>query len=249
MRMDKAKAAPAKVKGGVPALLGRTWNSIPADSKSEYRIPENKKNTENKTQNRGCRNTLEFGLVVVGWNWSLGNQLLANNDWLAPTAIHCNAIKQDCAVLLLFRRWSMSSLWISVVTDSLLPSHKCHLATATNCQGNHPNQPTRKVQDKTRGTGRWHQPSLFYSHQPIFLLLLLPTSGVTGHYRVQLSHWVSVSLLTNDTRHSQLTSLMLLLRRSEKSVCVLNSFDNFFPPFGFSACNGKSKFAATVDRV
>ena len=41
--MDKAKAAPAKVKGGVPALLGRTWNSIPADSKSEYRIPENKK--------------------------------------------------------------------------------------------------------------------------------------------------------------------------------------------------------------
>ena len=43
MRMDKAKAAPAKVKGGVPALLGRTWNSIPADSKSEYRIPENKK--------------------------------------------------------------------------------------------------------------------------------------------------------------------------------------------------------------
>ena len=143
MRMDKAKAAPAKVKGGVPALLGRTWNSIPADSKSEYRIPENKKNTENKTQNRGCRNTLEFGLVVVGWNWSLGNQLLANNDWLAPTAIHCNAIKQDCAVLLLFRRWSMSSLWISVVTDSLLPSHKCHLATATNCQGNHPNQPKK----------------------------------------------------------------------------------------------------------
>ena len=69
MLMDKAKAAPAKVKGGVPALLGRTWNSIPADSKSEYRIPENKtQNTENKTQNRGCRNTLEFGLVVVGWN-------------------------------------------------------------------------------------------------------------------------------------------------------------------------------------
>ena len=40
--MDKAKAAPAKVKGGVPALLGRTWNSIPAEYLRTKKIQKTK---------------------------------------------------------------------------------------------------------------------------------------------------------------------------------------------------------------